>query len=635
MVCKKFWFAVCCISFGAAGAARLFSLDLAFRATPQIAIPVGSESKIFTLGFGGTLNADIEFLNRFSVGPEFSYLNVPLDGPSSSLQFISGGLSAGIFAFPLSRVRLQLEGSFGAYECLSKTSAYGDLWLKIHGNAGFRLTPTFSIAATAGYMTFRYPSEPLYSGILAGLSAQVFLDTRVSEGNISVSLDQQEPVFPVFYSIYKDNSIGTLTLTNGETAEIRDVSVSFRAGGYTSSLMLCGKAPLVAKRKSVEIPLYADFADTIQNFTENGKMPGEVVVTYKLLGTERTVSKTIVVPVYNRNTMRWTDSAVLASYISPNAPEVLEYSKFIVGIARDKLRSGLNRNMQFAMYALEGLKIGGISNSNDSSTPYVSYHLDQSILDYIQYPFQTLAYHSGDLDDLGVLVAAALESVGIRSAVIPLRDDFVVAFSLGIAPSDAGDLFASTDNLLTIEDEVWIPLSMSVLREGFVNCWFTAMEKLNAAFSSEENVDVIILQEAWRTYPAASIVGTEAKFAKPDETAVTRAVETDLLRYISNEFGPKIRDVQEQVKASGGTISLYNQLGLLYVRAGMYEEAKAEYAKAAALSSTSAMVNLGNIAILQKDFKTAGVWFKKALALQPDNKGAKSGLDRVNMELAE
>jgi len=45
------------------------------------------------------------------------------------------------------------------------------------------------------------------------------------------------------------------------------------------------------------------------------------------------------------------------------------------------------------------------------------------------------------------------------------------------------------------------------------------------------------------------------------------------------------------------------------------------------------MVNLGNIAILEKDFKTAKDWFARALKAQPDNKAAQSGLERAISEL--
>jgi tetratricopeptide (TPR) repeat protein len=631
MVYRK---SVCAIIATLLLSASLNALEFAFRVSPELAIPLGDCDESFNFGGSVSLNPDIELFNFISVGPEFGYRYVPYDG-GNQVQFITAGLCAGAFYYPLSRLRVQATGTFGIYQGLSVNGGYGNLWWKVGANAGFRINPSVVIAASGGYETYLFPDEPIYTGVLVGVSGQYFLDTKAAEGNVNVSLDQTEPVFPLFYSIYKENSIGKLTIVNNETAEIRDVTVSFRSGDYTASLMLCGTAPVIMKRKSVDLPLYADFADKIQEFTENGKLSGEVVISYKLLGVERTSVKSIVVPVYNRNTLRWIDSAVLASYISPNSPEVLDYTKYIVGLARDKLRTGLNRNMQFAMYILNGLKIGGVSNTIAKTTPYAEYHLDTNLLDYIQYPFQTLSFHSGDLDDLGVLIAACFESVGIRSAVIPLNDDFIVAFSLGITAADAEDLFANTDNLLTIEDEVWIPISMSSLREGFVNSWFLGVESLNTAFAAEENVDVVVLQEAWKTYPAASITGTGTRFAKPDQDSVIRAVETDLLRYISNEFGPKIRGIQEDMKVSGATVAHYNALGILYVRAGMYEDATAAYGKAASMGSVPAMVNIGNIYLLDKNYTEALKWFKKALEIQPDNKGAKIGLDRVQTELAQ
>jgi len=614
-----------------------FSLDFNIRVTPEVCLPFGpAATPYYSIGGGATLNTDLELFHFVYVGPEFGYFNIPLLNTGTATQFIDGGLGAGVFFYPASRVKVQFGGVAGLYEVIYNGSTFKNTWWKVRADAGFRFSPTFVLSGALGYSRYNGVEEAMYTGITAGVSAQLAFDTvAATAGNIDVKLDQGEPVFPLFYGIYKQNSIGTLKLVNNESAEIRNVSVSFRAGNYTSSLISCGRADLIKKRSSIELPLYADFAETILNFTENGKMPGELVIDYELLGAARTVSKTIVVPVYNRNTVRWTDTAVLASFISPNAPEVLDYSKFMVGIARDKLRSGLNRNMQFAMYLFEGLKVGGLSNSNDDTTPYKKYHLDPELLDYIQYPFQTLAYHSGDYDDLGILYAATLESVGIRAAIIPLKDDFVVAFSLGITAADAENLFAGTDNLLTIADEIWIPVSFSVLREGFINSWYKAMNMLNRAFEAEDNVDFIILQEAWATYPPATIKGSEAKFQKPAEDSVVRAVEADLMRYISVEFGPKILDVQDNIRTSGGTAQLYNQLGLLYVRAGMYNEAKSEYRKAAALNSASAMVNLGNIAILQKDYRTAKTWFTQALEVQPENSNAAKGLERARTELAE
>ena len=169
-----------------------------------------------------------------------------------------------------------------------------------------------------------------------------------------------------------------------------------------------------------------------------------------------------------------------------------------------------------------------------------------------------------------------------------------------------------------------------------MNSWYNAMKNLKEAFAEEDaNIDFIVLKEAWQTYPPAAFKNNEAKFDKPDEDSVRRAVETDMLRYISQEFGPKIRGAQERIRSTGGDAKAHNDLGTLYVRAGMYPEAKKEYERSASLKSVPALVNLGNIALLERDYKTAASWFRKALSLQPDNAGAKKGYDRAMADIED
>jgi hypothetical protein len=219
----------------------------------------------------------------------------------------------------------------------------------------------------------------------------VTLNTSPIADNIDAVLDQAEPVFPLLYGVYKQNSIGTLRIINNESAEIRNVSVSFQAGNYTASLMACGSGDREEAWLHRATPLrrLLQGDPELHRKREDPRGTGHPV---RVPGSEREITKTLVVSVYNRNTLRWTDAAALSAFISPNSPEVLDFSKFIVGIARDRLRSGLNRNMQFGMFLFEGMKEGGIIFTEDEATPYRTYHLDPTLLDYIQYPFQTLSY---------------------------------------------------------------------------------------------------------------------------------------------------------------------------------------------------------------------------------------------------
>ena len=85
--------------------------------------------------------------------------------------------------------------------------------------------------------------------------------------------------------------------------------------------------------------------------------------------------------------------------------------------------------------------------------------------------------------------------------------------------------------------------------------------------------------------------------------------------------------------AQGGTGKQRNALGVLYARYGLLAEAKAEFQQAFDKGFVSALVNMGNVAFLQKDFEAAAAIFEKALSLLPENKAALIGLARARYEL--
>jgi tetratricopeptide (TPR) repeat protein len=640
-LCRRFLQVVALALLGA----ELGALDFGIRAKPYFSIPFGSafSTDNFTPGGGVDAAFDVDISSvlpnpldiGYTAGVEAGLNMVPLYKAGDISQFYGGGLGAGLFYYPLSRLAIRVDGAFGLYQSALKGASYSNLFWRYGLEAGFRFTPRFTLSLNGGYRQYAAPGDPNYSGLYAGLTGQIVFGTGGGSGGIVVDLLQDEAVFPVFSPLYRQNRIGVLRITNRESAEIRNVRVSFQAGNYTSSRLLCGVQPRIRKRGSVELPLYADFSPTIYNFSENGRIPGQVIVEYELLGSGRTANSTAVVEVYNRNSFRWNDSRSLAVFISPSAPEVLDYSKYIVGIARNHLRTGLNRNMQFAVFLYEGLRAGGIRDAPDMETPYAASHGDRETVDYLQFPFQTLAYRSGDVDDLGLLYAAALEAAGIGAALIPLADDFVIAFSLEMDEKTAAGFFDNMDNLLILNGEAWLPVGFRSFREGFVNSWYSAVNDIGAAVAAGGNPDIIMLREAWQSYPPAALSVEEAQFDKPPEANVVRLVEIGMLRYIAAEFGPKIRRTQETITAGRGTPSLYNQLGLFYVRSGLYEEAKAEYRRSAAMGSAAAMVNLGNLAWMERDAETASRWYGEALAADPANRAAANGLNQIALDKLE
>jgi hypothetical protein len=417
--------------------------------------------------------------------------------------------------------------------------------------------------------------------------------------------------------------VGTLAISNTNNAEIRNVRVSFRAGSYTASEFTCGTIPFIARGRSAELPLYADFSPEALNFTENGRIVGEVVVRYTLLGREREAVRAAAVRVHNRNVFPVGDTRGLAAFVSPTSPEILEFSKYITGVARTARRSALNQNLQFGMWLFEGLRAYGIDVQGGSS----------SALSSVQFPSQTLAYKSGTSVDAGLLFAAALEAVGIRAALIPVNGDFITAFSLGVNKAAAASLFNGLDNILIVDDEVWLPVSMNVLNGGFSAAWGKAVAELNEVFVHDETVEFNVLEDCRALYPPSPFPALGLRIIQPETAAFSGGAQAAVNGYIASEIEPLVREAQRIAQSSGTAAgqqaASYNRLGIIQMRAGRTGEAKAAFERAADMGSVPAMTTRGNLALQEKDYTAAERWFAQALAAQPGNAAAVRGLEQV------
>lgn len=626
-----------------------YSYDITFKVEPEALAPFLSagEKKWASLGGGAFAGFTIDLSGIVGIGPSFGGFIIPKnnsselrDGEAKYVSFIPAGLMLDFFFYPFSRVELSIGGAAGWAIAKNGNASHFAPWYRAFADFGFRFNPKWTLGLGGSWFAYQnntWFGNPGISGLMAGLNLKYHLEMRKKSsgaGTVECSADIPESIFPLFYAMYKENPIGSIYVKNNESAEIRNVVVKFRAQGYTSSDIECGRITRLRKHKQKELPLVADFTKEILRFTESGKIPGEIIVDYELLGQKKSWTSSVVIPVYNRNQVRWTDPQVLASYISSSAPEVLELSKVLVGIGRAHLRSGVNRNLQFAMYVFEGMRLADIKCTDDFETPYKKFHTDDSLIDYIQYPYQTLFYKNGDKDEVGILLMALLESVGISAAYVPLDDDFIVLFNTKIDSEKAERFFESDERIFDIEDSVWIPLSMNSIHEGFINSWHNAANKMNMLILAQETeLPLITLSEAWQVYPSAGLTSTDNVSVHTEERKLIAAVEVDLARYASDEFGSRIGELTQMIKEGENSAENYNQLGMLYVRAGMYAEATKVYEISASLGNVTAMNNLGNIAVLQKKYLEAKKWYEKALEIDPKNASAKKNLNRVLGEL--
>ncbi|MDR1419059.1 MAG: tetratricopeptide repeat protein [Treponema sp.] len=640
-----------------------FSLDFSLRPGGFVFIPAGPGNKAadgnerFAVGGGGELGFEIDLASLWP-GPEgkhsgflsglgytagieggLLYNSYKQPAPGNTQIYSFGGV-LGLYYFPLSRIFTRLDGGIGVYQgVIEEGKGRPSLWWRTGGGTGFRFTPMFTLVINGGWRQFQSASGVFSSGIYTGLGLHITFETGKNaqgEGAAAV-FTQDDGVYPAFLSLYQRNPAGTITIRNNENAEIRDVRVSFRAASYTSSEFPCGTLPFIARGRSAELPLYADFSPELLRFTDTGRILGELVIRYRFLGKEKQAVQTVPVQVHNRNVFPRADARGLAAFVSPASQEILEYAKYSTGLARSARRTGLNWNMQAAVWLFEGLRAAGIRLDDTRTTQ-----------GEVQFPAETLGFRTGNRRDIGLLCAAALEASGISCALVPLEEnpgvsesgedslpaDFIVACYLGIHEEEAALLFNGLDRVLTIDGEVWLPLSMNAFNNGFMAAWDGGVQSLNGVFARGAEADVIMLETTWGIYPPAPLPAQgPVRLGGGDLAGVADSV---IQQYISREIQPQVRNVERQITAgqdAGLSLArLYNRLGILLVRSGRIPDAKAAYERAAGMGLVPAMTNRGNLALIEKDYAAAERWFKEALAREPGNTAALQGLEKVSAD---
>jgi len=617
---------------------NISALDFLLRPKGFVFLPMGEGNVTsggtprYDIGGGADVGFELDLSSiwpnpwtvGYSAGLEGGMATNPLmTETSQNILFYSLGASLGLYYFPLSRLFIRLDGAAGLYTASlgSLLSPYG-LYYRGGGEIGFRFTPSFLISANAGWKQYSNPrdsSRPFNSGLYAGLTAQITLQFAGETGRNGAegTLIQTDPIYPAFLQLYQTNPVGSIRIRNLENAEIRNVRLSFRAANYTQSEFFCGSVAVIPRGGAVELPLLADFSPAVLRFTDTGRILGEVIIRYNFLGQEREAVSAVTVTSNSRNTITENDTMALAAFVSPTSPEVLEYSRFVIGLARSSRRTGHNQNMQYAIWLFEALRALGVRIDE-------THNLDNEV----QFPAETLLFGRGSSRDIALLFATALESVGIPSAFIRIGTDFIVAIDLGMTHAAAETMFYDQNRILVIDNSVWLPIAMSSFEDGFMASWTRGVVSLNLAFDRGDFVEFVMASEAWAIYPPAPLpeLGNRARLS--NSAAVMDEVNRAMEHYIAQDIMPILWGVETQISMEP-TASLYNRLGILSARAGRIDDSKLYYEIAADMGLIAGMTNRGSLALNERDYDTAEYWYLRVLSIDSQNANALRGLERV------
>ncbi|MFA6506872.1 MAG: hypothetical protein WCT14_12260 [Treponemataceae bacterium] len=506
------------------------------------------------------------------------------------------------------------------YEHLDPLAVTGDLSWFVDAGARIGLIPSYNFSVDIR-PSIRYSRTlgPLteFDGVAFGVGFSVSYrfgqdpDSPASAVRaFRLSGGKLPPVFSAMQSYYASNAIGTLKLVNEDRAELSNVEVSFFQSGYMDAPTPVASIDSVAARGTIDIPLIAAFNQEV--FKTEGITPlvGELIVKYRERGKSAEQRFPLSYELMDRTSIIWDDDRKVGAFITPSDSALRNYGSYVRQTLKADALSQLNEPLQTAaqIYAALG-KIGMIYQA-DPTTPFVKAQAGQISIDSVNLARSTLQRGTGDCDDLTVLFASILESIGVETGFITVPGHIYPAFNTKLTPREYRELHPNRSLSVVVDGELWVPVEITLIgRQGFADAWRKGAELWTLYDRDSSKRSFIRTAAAQQVYRPVALRESDLGLqygSKEDLQAVYRA---EMARLADSSLG----ELAEAAKKSGDKRD-YNALGVAGAMFGKLKEAETAFQRAIKIDPlfTNAQVNLGNVAFLQKDFKKALASFQAA-----------------------
>jgi hypothetical protein len=284
----------------------------------------------------------------------------------------------------------------------------------------------------------------------------------------------------------------------------------------------------------------------------------------------------------------------------------------------------------------DALGVLGLKYIVDPTSPFQEFSGKATVVDYLQYPRDTLTRKSGDCDDLSILFAACLEDIGVPTAFVDVPGHVFIMFNTGVAEKDKTTLGFPDQLIVTHEGFVWIPIEMTMVGSSFTTAWQKGAEEYRD-WSAKGKANIVNTQQAWEQFKPATLPHTSLAAVKVARDSIEAKFNNELealsrqrLENLSAEYLAVLKKKPDDAAALG-------RLGILYGEYGLYAEALEQFQKMLAEDKNNALAlnNIGNLDLLQERLADAKAAYEAALKTEPADAGIKANLARVLLRMGK
>ncbi len=277
-------------------------------------------------------------------------------------------------------------------------------------------------------------------------------------------------IYPAYYQFYNTYPLALVSVKNMAGYPI-EVNVRCYVKGYSERPKDSGYTR-IERGETKDIPVTAIFGSNLRDVSRRTPAVLDLEVEARA-GSSHKKATSAEIMVHNRNA--WNgEMDKLGFFVTPDDENVLKLSRKLAKENSSRDSTGAE-NVRAAKAIFEALGNMDIQYHRDPNIPF--YRDDR-----VQYASETLKLRHGDCDDLVVLYASLLESAGIKTAFVEVRDPekeiahLYLLLDAGV-PSSQGNLVSSNEKRYLIREDargngtIWIPVETTLVASGFDEAW--------------------------------------------------------------------------------------------------------------------------------------------------------------------
>jgi hypothetical protein len=420
--------------------------------------------------FGTSNKVELESIMPFLVGMRYDFLSNRVSGA------IHPYLSAGGGPYTAFEIEHKNQNDFINNEQLS---GQGEIQTRMEygwylgGGVNFVFASWFALNADVKYNMIEFPDIKDYSGFSIGVGTVFMWGKKKSIYEIKHVQLVTDEIYPVSYQSYRDMPIALVTVQNLAGHPI-EVNITGHVKGFTSGSKESGFVRINGGDTG-EVPVHVFFGRRLLENEQNNAVVLDMDVEVRAATTHRTdLSMELI--IHGRNAWKG-NMDMLPRFLTPEDENIRD-------IVRDELLSldeSIEPGLEKFVHARVLFDYLTSKNIKYLSDPNIPFYKD----DRVQFANETVDAGSGDCDDLVVLYASMLESAGIQTAFVEVRDPeqeiahLYLLFNTGLK-ADEGYLLTDNEKRYILRDNgsghmmVWIPVETTLVQDGFDQAWTTA-----------------------------------------------------------------------------------------------------------------------------------------------------------------